>query len=294
MNLIVLKDVNYKNISCYSRAKLIREYCYNQTMTIFNIILNLLVAGGVCFIFNTNIIFIALSYILFDFLMTFVSDFFIKANARVSLTGIVNPKEIDNVIEDIENMFEKTPNVELWINTLKDCKNKLIKENEIKELAEKENILKTIHKDETNVLNAIKEFETIYDGLIKKTEYNKKNKNFHNDVFKPCMDACSLLKTKILEGLVLKNSFCNQFITYINEFSQNMKIWYSFTKEQVQENFEETNEATQMFLNWTKINIKNFEDNATSDLKVSVKTLTSMMKEDIQNVNSENTENMEA
>ena len=112
--------------------------------------------------------------------------------------------------------------------------------------------------------------------------------NLTNDrdisVFKPCINACDFVESKMREGMVFRGTFAKQFTGYMDEFVKDLNAWSGFTVQQKDDHYNDTLLASETFERWVKKGVEAIEKDVASSLRVSVKTLVDMMEEDISEV----------
>ena len=254
----------------------VRTFYYSEKYDKINFILNIIFAVLAAYLTNFNCILFVLCFIAFDFCTGFFDDFVMKMELKKSIKKIKTFNDFKKVIDSYSYTWDwnskKDDIFYLWYKGLEKEFKRLEKIEEENKLNE---VPKVVRKDELSIMDVMNSFRG---GFLKLT----------NDkdilVFKPCIDACDFIESKMREGMTFRGTFAKQFVVYMEEFMKNLNAWCGFTQQQKDDHFDDTLLATKTFENWVKKGVEAIEKDVASGLRVSVRTLVDMMEEDINDV----------
>lgn len=254
----------------------VRTFYYNEKYEKISFILNIVFAVIAAYITNFNCILFVLCFIAFDFCTGFFDDFVMKMELKKSMKKIKTFNDFKRVMDSYNYTWDwnsqKDDIFYLWYKGLE-------KEFKRQEKIEEENnikvVPKVVRKDEISIMDSMNLFRGAFLNLTNDRDIS---------VFKPCINACDFIESKMREGMVFRGTFAKQFTVYMDEFVKDLNAWSGFTVQQKDDHYNDTLLASETFERWVKKGVEAIEKDVASSLRVSVKTLVDMMEEDISEV----------
>lgn len=254
----------------------VRTFYYNEKYDKISFILNIIFAVIAAYITNFNCILFVLCFIAFDFCTGFFDDFVMKMELKKSMKKIKTFNDFKRVMDSYNYTWDwnsqKDDIFYLWYKGLE-------KEFKRQEKIEEENnikvVPKVVRKDEISIMDSMNLFRGAFLNLTNDRDIS---------VFKPCINACDFVESKMREGMVFRGTFAKQFTVYMDEFVKDLNAWSGFTVQQKDDHYNDTLLASETFERWVKKGVEAIEKDVASSLRVSVKTLVDMMEEDISEV----------